>query len=439
MADNRDEDLTHLLPHKQKKLEKSSRSKRFAALIVVGILTGLYSFAEIGIAVHLDSIALLSDGIHNLSDVISLVIAFWALKKSTSSNSDTMTYGWRRTEILGAVMNGCFLVALSVYIVLEAIPRIAFHPTKIQGSWWFISTAAAGLVVNTVGTILFSVLSGGHGHSHAGGGGHGHSNDEEKPKHKKKKHEHEHKHEHKHSHDESSPHEITQHELIELSGNEQEEEEGHRHGSHKKHDKHHGHKEGHKKKKDYNIHAVFLHYLGDALSSILVLIAGLLAHFFQDDEWTAYLDPVSSLLIVILILITTLPLLKDCSEILLQQVPSRIKIPHLKAELKKVDSVQGIHDLHVWQLVDDVIISSLHVTVYDVDSPNFKSIAKNVKQVMHKFGIHSTTLQPEFIHKDSSIDYCDQNCVKDCPEDWCCKTVVGEKKNRGHHRLFYIC
>jgi len=207
-----------------------------------------------------------------------------------------------------------------------------------------------------------------------------------------------------------------------------EHEDGHDHHK-KKHDDH-GHKNGHgsgkhkedgHKKKDFNIHAVFLHYLGDALSSILVLIAGLLAHFFEDKEWTAYLDPISSLLIVGLILFTTLPLLKDCSEILLQQVPNQIKIPHLKAELRKVEGVQGVHELHVWQLVDSVVIASLHVSVYDTDAPKIKSIFKMVKQVMHKFGIHSTTLQPEFIHKDSPTDYCDQNCVKDCPEDWCCK------------------
>jgi len=202
------------------------------------------------------------------------------------------------------------------------------------------------------------------------------------------------------------------------------EEDGHAHHKKKKHDHEHGHEEKKHKKKDFNIHAVFLHYLGDALSSVLVLIAGLLAQFFEDKEWTAYLDPISSLLIVALILFTTLPLLRDCSVILLQKVPSIIKIPHLKEEIKKVEGVQGIHDLHVWQLVDDIIIATLHVSVFDTDSSNFKSIAKKIKQVLHKFGIHSTTLQPEFIHFDSPVEYCDQNCVQDCPEDWCCKADV---------------
>jgi len=195
----------NLLPNKQRESKERENNKRYAALTIVGILTGVYSFVEIGIAIKLDSIALLSDGVHNLSDVISLIIAFWALKKSTASRSDTMTYGWRRTEILGAVMNGCFLIALSVYIILEAIPRIFFHPSKIEGDWWFIGTAAAGLLVNTVGTVLFSVISGGHGHSHAGGHGHSHGN----KNHDHEKHDHEKKHDHdkKHDHEKKQDHE----------------------------------------------------------------------------------------------------------------------------------------------------------------------------------------------------------------------------------------
>jgi len=174
--------------------------------------------------------------------------------------------------------------------------------------------------------------------------------------------------------------------------------------------------------------AVFLHYLGDALSSILVLVAGLLGKYFHDQEWTKYLDPVSSLLIVALIVWTTLPMLKDCSEILLQQAPERIKVPHLKEKLRKIDGVQGVHDVHIWQLVDEVIITSLHVSIFDVDAPRMNSILNKVKKVLHKSGIHSSTLQPEFIQKDSSVDICEQNCVKDCPEDWCCKTDIKQEE-----------
>lgn len=71
-----------------------------------------------------------------------------------------MTYGWKRAEILGAVMNGCFLLALCLYILLESIPRFIAPPPEEEGvSWIFISVSGAGLFVNLVGTIVFAGLS----------------------------------------------------------------------------------------------------------------------------------------------------------------------------------------------------------------------------------------------------------------------------------------
>lgn len=68
-----------------------------------------------------------------------------------------MTYGWKRAEILGAVMNGCFLLALCLYILLECIPRFIAPPDPEEGSSWiFISVSGAGLFVNLIGTIVFA-------------------------------------------------------------------------------------------------------------------------------------------------------------------------------------------------------------------------------------------------------------------------------------------
>jgi len=157
------------------------------------------------------------------------------------------------------------------------------------------------------------------------------------------------------------------------------------------------------------------------VSSILVLAAGLISKFINED-WTKYLDPISSLLIVALIMFTTLPLLRDCSSILLQQAPSQVKIPSLKEKLLKVDCIQGIHDLHVWQLVDNLIIASVHASVYNTDAANFKIICASIKKVMHKFEIHSSTVQLEFIHNENIGEDCEQNCVRNCLEESCCKS-----------------
>lgn len=183
---------------------------------------------------------------------------------------------------------------------------------------------------------------------------------------------------------------------------------------------HNDHKE--KEKKDHNIHAVFLHYLGDALSSLLVLATALLITLLPNEtKWTQYLDPASSLVIVALIMWTTIPLLVACSQILLQQTPANLQLAHLKEKLSSIPGVIGIHDLHVWQLVDDMIIATLHVTLYDTEAMNFIRISSDLKKVLHKYGIHSSTLQPEFITIEGSLNVCKHNCIKDCEEDWCCK------------------
>jgi len=189
---------------------------------------------------------------------------------------------------------------------------------------------------------------------------------------------------------------------------------------HDDHD-HDGH-DDHGDEKDMNIYAVFIHYLGDALSSIILVITGILVKYFPNEIWTHYLDPIASILIVILILYTTIPLLKRCSTMLLQQTPNSLKLPKLKEKLRHVEGVQGIHDLHVWQLVDSIVIATLHFRILERDSISFDNIASRVKKVFHKIGIHSITLQPEFIPENKRDTNCEQYCVKNCDEDWCCKT-----------------
>jgi Co/Zn/Cd efflux system component len=91
-----------------------------------------------------------------------------------------------------------------------------------------------------------------------------------------------------------------------------------------------------------NVHAVFLHFLGDAISSCLVLGAGALIHYF-DGPWTMYIDPASSLLVCGIILWTTLPLVLRCSMILLQRSPHDIDVENVKTSILNVcDNVKFV-------------------------------------------------------------------------------------------------
>jgi Co/Zn/Cd efflux system component len=66
-----------------------------------------------------------------------------------------MTYGWKRTEVIGGLINGTFLLALGLYIVLDAIPRF-ISPIELVNDKIFMIVAGAGLAINLIGTIVFA-------------------------------------------------------------------------------------------------------------------------------------------------------------------------------------------------------------------------------------------------------------------------------------------
>ena len=100
-----------------------------------------------------------------------------------------------------------------------------------------------------------------------------------------------------------------------------------------------------------NITGVFLHVLADALGSVVVCITSLVI-MLTDWEYRFYLDPVLSLVIVVIICITTWPLLRDSTLVLLNSIPPHIDLAELQADLvKTVQGISSIHELHVWRLV----------------------------------------------------------------------------------------
>jgi cation diffusion facilitator family transporter len=118
------------------------------------------------------------------------------------------------------------------------------------------------------------------------------------------------------------------------------------------HDHDHEHKD---KEKNPNIHGMLLHILGDAFSSICVVISGLII------KYTTYRhrflsDPISSLIISIVIIIVSVPLIIKTSKILLQYVPTKIDLNKLKENILLVRGVKSIHELHIWQLDTDITI-----------------------------------------------------------------------------------
>lgn len=156
----------------------------------------------------------------------------------------------------------------------------------------------------------------------------------------------------------------------------------------------HGHSHG-----DLNMRGVFLHVMGDALGNIGV-IASALFIWLTTFSWRYYVDPGISLIITIIILTSAIPLCKAASRILLQAVPIHLSVDEIKADIEKLVGVVSCHHLHVWQLSDTKIVASLHIQVdcevEGTGSASYMHLARQVRRCLHGFGIHSSTIQPEF-------------------------------------------
>ena len=99
-----------------------------------------------------NSLGLLSDAAHNLSDVVALALSYWALRLGRRLPTPRRTFAYKRAEILVALFNSAVLVAVSAYLIVEGIRRLA-DPQPVQGLTVMV-VAAGGLVVNIVAALL---------------------------------------------------------------------------------------------------------------------------------------------------------------------------------------------------------------------------------------------------------------------------------------------
>jgi len=163
------EDHSSLKSHHPSK-RRFFQTKTFRLLSMLS-LTFTYFLVELIVGNITNSVALVADAFHMLSDVISLVIAIVAVRIS-KRRSDINTYGWVRAEVVGANINTVFLLALCLTIVFDAIKRF-ITPERIERVNLLLIVGSIGLGINIIGLFLFQ---GFHGHSH-GGSSHGHSHD----------------------------------------------------------------------------------------------------------------------------------------------------------------------------------------------------------------------------------------------------------------------
>lgn len=130
----------------------SAASKHKKNLLLVLALSGTYLIAEVIGGIITNSLALLADAAHMLTDVVGLLLAFIAIKIGERKADSKKTFGYYRTEILAAVINAVVLLGISLYVLYKAYQRFQ-NPPEVQSKSMLI-VAGIGLVVNIVGMMI---------------------------------------------------------------------------------------------------------------------------------------------------------------------------------------------------------------------------------------------------------------------------------------------
>ncbi len=145
---------------------------------------------------------------------------------------------------------------------------------------------------------------------------------------------------------------------------------------------------------DVNLRSAFLHMAGDTLSTAAV-IAGGAAILFTGRNW---IDPVLSLLIAALILWSSISIVRETLNILLEGAPRGISLPQIRSGMEAVDGVVNVHDLHVWCLGSHTRALACHVTIDDIPPSESACILAKLNQLLRgDFEIGHTTIQFEHV------------------------------------------
>jgi cobalt-zinc-cadmium efflux system protein len=139
-----------------------------------------------------------------------------------------------------------------------------------------------------------------------------------------------------------------------------------------------------------NTRAALLHVVGDLLGSIAALIAGVVITF---TGWTP-IDPLLSLFIGALIVLSSLRLLREALHGLMEGVPPHLSLEDIGRAMAAVPGVASVHDLHIWSVAPDEPMLSAHLTVKDLK--RWPAVLAATRALLaERYGIEHATLQPE--------------------------------------------
>uniref|UniRef100_A0A8C4X3C2 Solute carrier family 30 member 10 n=1 Tax=Erpetoichthys calabaricus TaxID=27687 RepID=A0A8C4X3C2_ERPCA len=384
-------------------------SGKTCRLIFMMFFLGSFFLAELVSGYLGNSIALMSDSFNMLSDLISVTVGMSALRLGRRERTGRFTYGLPRAEVVGALCNAVFLTALCFTIFVQAIMRLV-EPEKIENAELVLIVGALGLGINLFGLVLFQDFSNPGQHRTQG----------RKPIPGRAP---THRRTHTPRH---QAHTKTNLELpIDLTCMPL---------------------ECGRKPEQLFVHlcpcwildcsflliivsaflfpGVVLHLMGDALGSLVVVVTAVI--FFvlplgpEDScNWECYIDPSLTIAMVIIILSSVFPLIREAVSILLHMVPEGLHVDEIT--LRKVPGVQGMHELHIWKLAAGRNVATLHVKC--ADAVAFEALNHQIREIFHNIGVHSTTIQPELTYQEKPLGRalsCTASCLsRGCEQQMC--------------------
>jgi cobalt-zinc-cadmium efflux system protein len=141
-----------------------------------------------------------------------------------------------------------------------------------------------------------------------------------------------------------------------------------------------------------NIKSSYLHLLSDALSSVGVVIGGILIYYFK----IYWVDPLLTVLIALYVLKESYEIVKDAIRILMQGIPKNLDVEELVKELEKIDAVENVHHVHIWSLDENNINFEAHVNIKDMLVSETDKILKEIEHQLSHYEINHVTIQFEY-------------------------------------------
>jgi len=146
-------------------------------------------------------------------------------------------------------------------------------------------------------------------------------------------------------------------------------------------------------RRDINLRSAIVHEIGDTLSTAAVIIGGV-AIAITGQRW---IDPALSVGIGVMILWSSIGIIRESLNILLEGIPSGMELDRIETSIRTIPGVNDVHDLHVWSIGSDTHSLSCHVSIADMRASESENLLRQIRdELASRFHIHHTTIQFEY-------------------------------------------